>query len=85
MNEPARPAPIRIEIPPAPPPPPSPAQRAAAVTIAAIREAGIDPRKAADVPMIRQLVAEWLHGRQSRATFIDCCRKVAILNPSLLA
>jgi hypothetical protein len=72
---------IRIDIPSAKVPPA--AYPAADIAIAALREAGLDPWKAAAVPMVRQLAGAWVRGEMDRAGFVKACRNVGILNPSI--
>jgi hypothetical protein len=75
--------PIRIDIPDAPV---TPVARAAGqLVIDALREAGIDPRKAAGVPMVVQMAGMWARGEWTRDQFVRAARNVGILNPALCA
>lgn len=75
--------PLRIDIPSAKPP--SVALAAADILIDAIREAGVDPRKAYGVPIIHDMAVMWRDGEMTRAEFVSGCRKFAILNPAAKA
>lgn len=70
--------PIKINI-------PDPSRAAGQIVIDAIREAGIDPARAATVPMIRELVGKWGRDEITRDQFISLLRKLLLLNPSLKA
>jgi hypothetical protein len=58
-------------------------QRAMDITFAALREAGLDPRKGMQNPMVGALILDWTKGRMTREKFLHCCRNVLILNPAL--
>jgi hypothetical protein len=68
----------RISIPPRDIP-----RQAGKIVLDALREAGIDPRKAYNVPMIRALVQAWGRSEIGREEFISSCRKILILNSSI--
>lgn len=53
------------------------------IIVDALREAGIDPMKAASNQMICSLVGSWGRAEMTRDEFLHCCRNMAILNPSL--
>jgi hypothetical protein len=73
----------RIDIPSAKPA--DPALAAADIIIAAIRDAGICPHKAAENRMLREMSQRWVRGELgwSRADFVRACRNVLVLNPGL--
>jgi hypothetical protein len=61
--------------------------QAGQIIMDAIREAGVCPRRAMGVSIIRELVTEWgtkPPTAQARNDFIRSVRNVAILNPTIL-
>ncbi len=60
-------------------------RRDADFAIKAMREAGIDPRKAYTNPMAQAVVLAWSRCEMSRAGMIHALRNLVILNPSLAA
>lgn len=59
-------------------------RRAAADVVAgALREAGLDPARAAGNPMIRALVAAWSRSEIGRMRFVESCRKVGMMNAKM--
>lgn len=74
---------IRIDIPSAAPDPATVRSRAGQIVIDALREAGIDERKAIRNPMICTIVEAWGRNEIDRADVVSMCRKVLILNPGL--
>ncbi len=71
----------RISIPSAKYPPI--AYEAGKIGIAAVSEAGLDPWKAGQLPIMKGMFGAWIRGEWTRAQFIENCRKLLILNPSL--
>lgn len=71
----------RINIPDAKPP--TIAQQAGQLAIDAIREAGMDPRKAAEHPMVCQMLQMWCRGEWTRAQVVHALGNMLILNPGL--
>jgi hypothetical protein len=63
--------------------PPPMARPAADIVIAALRQCGIDPRKAAANPMMQDVVQAWVRGEMDNAGFRRCCENMLIFNPSL--
>jgi len=49
----------------------------------AIREAGLDPRKAISNPMAVQIIQLWGRGEWTRAQVVRTLSNLAILNPGL--
>ncbi len=55
----------------------------AGVVIAALKHLGVDPRAAADSPMMQLLIIQWTKGEIDNAQFKKCCENMLIFNPSL--
>lgn len=71
---------IKIDI----PGPAKPAYlRAADITMDAIREAGVCPRKALGNPMAVAVVLAWTRGEMSRPQVVHALRNLLILNPAM--
>lgn len=63
--------------------PSRPATAAADIVIATIQGHGMDARKAASNPMMRQIVLSWTRGEMDDAAFARSCANMLILNPTL--
>ena len=57
--------------------------QSADLVIAATREAGLDPAKAANNPMYVSLMKSWAKLHITGDTFVRACRNLGILNPGL--
>lgn len=57
--------------------------RAADIVIAALRECGLDPVKAALVPVVGDVCREWAQGRITDEEFKRSCATILVLNPGL--
>lgn len=58
-------------------------QAAADVVAEALREAGLDPGRAAGNPMIRAMVAAWSRPEIGRMQFVESCRKLGMMNAKM--
>ena len=58
---------------------------AAKIVTQAMVEAGMEPSRAIDHPVVRGVIHKWLHGEWTQEETIDACRDLLMMYPELRA